>query len=41
MVRDNPKTQLTVPNHKTVAKGTLHAILRQADLTIDEFNNLL
>lgn len=41
LVRDNPKTQLTVPNHKTVAKGTLHAILRQADLTIDEFNNLL
>ncbi len=41
LVRDNPKTQLTVPNHKTVAKGTLHAILRQADLTIDEFNNLV
>lgn len=41
LVRDDPQTQVTVPNHKTIAKGTLRAILRQADLTVDEFNNLL
>ncbi len=28
---------LSVPNHKTVAKGTLRSLLRAANLTIDEF----
>lgn len=41
MVRENPKFQVTIPNHKTVAKGTLRAIIKQADLTVDEFINLL
>ncbi|MGB3296223.1 MAG: type II toxin-antitoxin system HicA family toxin [Phormidesmis sp.] len=33
--------QLTVPNHKTIAKGTLRSIIRQAELTVEEFTNLL
>lgn len=41
MVRENPQCQVTIPNHKTVAKGTLKAIIRQADLTVDEFIKLL
>jgi len=41
LVRQEPSTQLTVPNHKTVAKGTLRAIIRDAGLTVDEFVNLL
>ncbi len=41
LVRDDPQAQLTVPNHKTVAKGTLRSIIRQAELTVDEFINLL
>jgi len=41
LIRDTPKAQVTIPNHKTIAKGTLRAILRQADLTVDEFDNLL
>ncbi len=41
MVRENPKCQVTIPHHKTVAKGTLRAIIKQADLTVDEFINLL
>ncbi|MDJ0659240.1 MAG: type II toxin-antitoxin system HicA family toxin [Crocosphaera sp.] len=41
MVRENPQCQVTIPNHKTVAKGTLRAIIRQADLTVDEFIQLL
>ena len=41
LVRDEPKTRLSVPNHKTLDKGTLRAIIRQAGLTIDEFINLL
>lgn len=39
--RDNPFTQLVVPNHKELDKGTLRAIIRQADLSIEEFIKLL
>ncbi|MFA6471924.1 MAG: type II toxin-antitoxin system HicA family toxin [Candidatus Latescibacterota bacterium] len=39
--RDNPFTQLVVPDHKELDKGTLRAIIRQADLSIDEFLKLL
>jgi len=28
---------LTVPNHETLDRGTLRAIIRSADLTVDEF----
>jgi predicted RNA binding protein YcfA (HicA-like mRNA interferase family) len=41
MVRENPQCQVTIPNHKTVAKGTFRAIITQADLNVDEFINLL
>ncbi|ACB52196.1 hypothetical protein cce_2848 [Crocosphaera subtropica ATCC 51142] len=41
MIREDPQCQVTIPNHKTVAKGTLRAIIRQADLTVDEFTKLL
>ena len=36
-----PHRRLTVPDHKEVAKGTLRAIIRQAGLTVEEFNVLL
>jgi predicted RNA binding protein YcfA (HicA-like mRNA interferase family) len=39
--RDTPFTQLTVPNHKTLDKGTLPGIIRQAGMTVDEFVSLL
>jgi predicted RNA binding protein YcfA (HicA-like mRNA interferase family) len=41
LVRQEPSTQLTVPNHKTLAKGTLRTIIRDSDLTVDEFVDLL
>ena len=41
LVRQEPSTQLTVPNHKTISKGTLRAIIRDAGLTVEEFVNLL
>jgi len=41
LVRQDPSTQLTIPNHKTVAKGTLRSIIRDAGLTVDEFIALL
>jgi len=39
--RDKPFAQLVVPNHKELDKGTLRAIIRQTDLSIEEFIRLL
>ncbi|MEX2017075.1 MAG: type II toxin-antitoxin system HicA family toxin [Candidatus Pacearchaeota archaeon] len=43
MVRQTEKTKKTipVPNHKELAKGTLRAIMSQADLKLDDLMNLL
>ncbi|MDE0154785.1 MAG: type II toxin-antitoxin system HicA family toxin [Gammaproteobacteria bacterium] len=38
--RDDPFAQLVVPDHKELDRGTLRAIIRQADLSVDEFNKL-
>ena len=32
---------LTVPNHKTIARGTLRTIVKEANLTRGEFEKLL
>ena len=39
--RDNPFAQIVVPDHQQLAKGTLRAIIRDADLSIEEFIALL
>lgn len=39
--RDMPFAQVVVPNHKELDRGTLRAILRQADIEVDEFLKLL
>lgn len=39
--RDIPFSQLVVPNHKVIDRGTLRAIIRQAELTVEEFNDML
>jgi predicted RNA binding protein YcfA (HicA-like mRNA interferase family) len=39
--RDAPFAQLVVPDHKELDRGTLRAIIRQANVSIDEFNALL
>jgi len=36
-----PHRRLVVPDHKEIAKGTLRAIIKQAGLTVEEFNELL
>jgi predicted RNA binding protein YcfA (HicA-like mRNA interferase family) len=36
-----PHRRLTVPDHKEVAKATLRAVIRQAGMTVEEFNDLL
>ncbi len=39
--RDSPFAQDVVPDHKELDSGTLRAIIRQADLSVDEFAELL
>ena len=39
--RDDPLTQLVVPDHRTLDRGTLRAIIRQSGLGVEEFNRLL
>ena len=41
MRRDTPFAQTVVPNHRQIDRGTLRAILRQADLSVDEFTKLV
>ncbi len=37
MRRDDPFAQVVVPDHKELDRGTLRAILRQAEMSIDDF----
>ena len=39
--RSQPFAQLVVPDHKELDRGTLRAIIRQADITVEEFLALL
>jgi predicted RNA binding protein YcfA (HicA-like mRNA interferase family) len=39
--RDSPLAQIVVPDHQELAKGTLRAIIRDADLSVEEFVSLL
>ena len=41
MRRDDPFARVTIPNHRTLKKGTVRSIIRQAGLTVDEFVDLL
>ena len=36
-----PHRRIVVPDHKEIAKGTLRKIIKQAGLTIEEFQRLL
>jgi len=37
----HPHRRLVIPDHKEISKGTLHAIIKQAGLTVEEFIELL
>ena len=41
MTKDGETATLSVPNHKQVARGTLRALIRAANLTPDEFTDKL
>jgi predicted RNA binding protein YcfA (HicA-like mRNA interferase family) len=40
-LRNPVKPPLTIPNHKTIARGTLRSIIRDAELDVEEFLKLL
>jgi predicted RNA binding protein YcfA (HicA-like mRNA interferase family) len=40
-LNDLPYTRITIPNHKVIAKGTLRAIMRQTDLSLEKLIELL
>jgi predicted RNA binding protein YcfA (HicA-like mRNA interferase family) len=37
MVKEGELATLSIPNHRTVAKGTLRTLIRAAGLTVAEF----
>ena len=39
--RTQPFAQLVVPDHQELDRGTLRTIMRQADITVEEFLGLL
>jgi predicted RNA binding protein YcfA (HicA-like mRNA interferase family) len=39
--KDDPFAQIVVPDHKELDRGTLRAIIRQANVSVDEFINAL
>ncbi len=39
--RDEPYAQFSIPNHRTLYKGTIKHICRMAGLTVEAFNALL
>ena len=41
MVRRDPITIITVPDHKELDRGTLRAIIRHAGLSVEAFLDLL
>ena len=41
MKRDNPYCRLVVPAHRTIKRGLLNAIIKQAGLTREDFFKLL
>ncbi|RLD16301.1 MAG: hypothetical protein DRI36_05875 [Caldiserica bacterium] len=40
MVKDDYPYTLSIPQHKELGIGILRKIIKQADLTVDEFNKL-
>ena len=39
--RDEPFSQVVIPDHQELATGTLRAIIRDADISVEEFLALL
>ena len=41
MVKPGIRVNLSIPQHKELSVGTLRALIRNADMTVEEFRKLL
>ncbi len=41
MVKKDNSMTLSIPKHKTVAKGTLRSLIQKSGLSVDQFTNSL
>jgi len=41
MIKDGMRANLSIPQHKELSVGTLRALIRNADMKVDEFLKLL
>ena len=41
MEKENNPVTLSIPNHKILARGTLRSLLRDAEISVEEFIDLL
>lgn len=41
MEKEGMRSILSIPNHKILARGTLRALIRHANLTVEDFLKLL
>jgi len=41
MTKDGQRATLTIPKHRELKPGTLRSIIRAANMTVDEFLDLL
>ena len=39
--KNSPFRRLSIPDHREIAKGTLRSLIRQAGLTVEEFEEFL
>ncbi|MEZ6235047.1 MAG: type II toxin-antitoxin system HicA family toxin [Phycisphaerales bacterium] len=39
--REAPHRHVSIPNHREIAKGTLRGLIRDAGLTVEEYENPL
>jgi predicted RNA binding protein YcfA (HicA-like mRNA interferase family) len=37
MIKDGERATLSIPDHRTIAKGTLRSLIRAANMTVDDF----
>lgn len=37
MIKEGHRATLSIPNHHEVARGTLRSLIRDADVTVEEF----
>jgi len=39
--KDEPFSQIVIPNHKVLDRGTLRGIIKQTGLSVEEFNKII